>query len=261
MFGKTKKLLNSTESNESAQYVSVTEFQDEIMYDNFLVKNGIVSFLKETNISGSNKNQREYFDKTANTYDFKVKIWSMLRDGSEFKHRMNYLNELQINDDHKVLEVSVGTGGNLKFLNKRANYYGLDISYKMLQQCLININKWKLNAKLILAEAENLPFKENSFDVVFHVGGINSFNNKKLAIEEMIRVAKPGIKITIVDETQKLADKFHTSILNKLFYKKDKEIIDEPLHYVPKNMLQTKLKYICDNDFYCLTFIKPLQTL
>ena len=54
---------------------------------------------------------------------------------------------------------------------------------------------------------EALPYKDNSFDSVFHVGGINFFNDKKAAIEEMIRVAKPNTKITIVDETSKWVKK------------------------------------------------------
>lgn len=33
------------------------------------------------------------------------------------------------------------------------------------------------------------------FDTVFHVGGINFFNDRARAISEMIRVARPGTKL------------------------------------------------------------------
>ena len=52
-------------------------------------------------------------------------------------------------------------------------------------------------------EAERLPFKVESFDCVFHVGGINFFTDKARAIKEMIWVAKSGTKIVIVDETER----------------------------------------------------------
>jgi len=56
-----------------------------------------------------------------------------------------------------------------------------------------------------------LPFADNTFDIVFHNGGINFFNDKALAMNEMLRVAKPGSKLLIADET---AD-FMESLLEK----------------------------------------------
>lgn len=57
--------------------------------------------------------------------------------------------------------------------------------------------------ELFLGNAEALPYRDNSFESVFHVGGINFFNDKRKAIEEMIRIAKPGARILIADETDK----------------------------------------------------------
>ena len=58
---------------------------------------------------------------------------------------------------------------------------------------------------------EELPFADNTFDIVFHNGGINFFNDKALTISEMLRVAKAGNKLLIADET---AD-FMESLLEK----------------------------------------------
>ena len=60
------------------------------------------------------------------------------------------------------------------------------------------------NLNLVNCAAEDLPFIDQSFDVVLHVGGINFFSDKKRAIEEMIRVAKPSTKIMIADENFRL---------------------------------------------------------
>jgi ubiquinone/menaquinone biosynthesis C-methylase UbiE len=77
------------------------------------------------------------------------------------------------------------------------------ISWGMLKRCRKRLAKWKRTAELFQGEAERLPFRDGIFDVVFHVGGINFFNDKARAIAEMIRVAKPGTKVVIVDETEK----------------------------------------------------------
>ena len=72
----------------------------------------------------------------------------------------------------------------------------------MLANCQANLHRWQFQADLFLGNAECLPFADESFDVVFHVGGINFFNDRAKAIREMIRVAKPGSKILIADETE-----------------------------------------------------------
>ena len=59
-----------------------------------------------------------------------------------------------------------------------------------------------------MGNAECLPFKDKSFDVVFHFGGINFFNDRAAAIREMIRVAKPGTKFVIGDENEDLAQRY-----------------------------------------------------
>ena len=79
--------------------------------------------------------------------------------------------------------------------------------------------KNQLNLSLINCCAEDLPFKDNEFDIVFHVGGINFFNDKALAIQEMIRVAKKDSKILIADETADYIEKqYKKSILSKKYF-------------------------------------------
>jgi ubiquinone/menaquinone biosynthesis C-methylase UbiE len=53
---------------------------------------------------------------------------------------------------------------------------------------------------LARADGCHLPFVDNSFDAVFHFGGINMFGNVRQGIEEMVRVAKPDAPVIISDE-------------------------------------------------------------
>jgi ubiquinone/menaquinone biosynthesis C-methylase UbiE len=127
----------------------------------------------------------------------------------------------------------------------------------MLNECRKHIKKWKLEADLFQGEAEHLPFKDAVFDVVYHVGGINFFNDKSGAIQEMVRVSKSGTKLLIVDETEKIAQKFKKVPFSSVFYSKRTEAITTPVDLVPKNMLEINFREVAKGDLYCLTFRKP----
>ena len=96
----------------------------------------------------------------------------------------------------------MGTGLNFKYLPRGVRRYGLDLSREMLTSCQENLRRWRMDAELFEGNAESLPFADESFDVVFHTGGINFFSDRAKAIREMIRVAKPGSLILIADETE-----------------------------------------------------------
>lgn len=82
------------------------------------------------------------------------------------------------------------------------------------------------SAELFQGEAERLPFRDAIFDVVF-VGSINFFNDRVRAIAETIRVAKPGTKIVIGDETEKVAKDIYekTPLTRKYFQKRQTAVV------------------------------------
>jgi ubiquinone/menaquinone biosynthesis C-methylase UbiE len=104
---------------------------------------------------------------------------------------------------------------------------------------------------LLQAEAEFLPLKEDSFDVVFSAGGFNFFNDPGKAVIEMLRIAKSQTKILITDETERLRQKYNRND----FYKANQ--IKNPTYYLPDYCKNVEYKEICDGDLYVLTFNKP----
>jgi ubiquinone/menaquinone biosynthesis C-methylase UbiE len=96
---------------------------------------------------------------------------------------------LEAKPGDSVLETSVGTGLNFKYLPRGVKLTGLDLSPEMLANCQANLRRWQMDADLYLGNAESLPFTDSTFDVVFHVGGINFFNDRAKAICEMRRQA------------------------------------------------------------------------
>ncbi len=112
---------------------------------------------------------------------------------------------------------------------------------------------------LFLSEAENLPFKNDLFDVVFHIGGINFFNDKCKAINEMIRVAKSKTKIVIIDETEKHSSSAYEKIpfIKQFFKKIENHAFTAPTELIPNDMQNVKYEELWNGRFYCVSFIKP----
>jgi SAM-dependent methyltransferase len=79
-----------------------------------------------------------------------------------------------------------------------------------------------------------LPFRDAIFDCVFHVGGINFFSDKARAIAEMVRVARPGTKIVIVDETEKVVSEMYRKIpVTRSYFADRDEAVSCPIDLVP----------------------------
>jgi ubiquinone/menaquinone biosynthesis C-methylase UbiE/uncharacterized protein YbaR (Trm112 family) len=206
-------------------------------------------------VSGQNKKYQGFYDRFAFLYDPAEKLYFWFRKES---FRQYYLDQLEVPPGARVLEVSVGTGANIPRLRSDVEYFGLDLSWGMLRQCLKNLQRWKRHAELFQGEAERLPFVDAAFDVVFHVGGINFFNDRARAIEEMIRVAKPGTKLVIVDETEKqVKEGYEKMPLVGKYFKRRTEVVTSPADLVPANMLELQYVEVANGRLYRLSFRKP----
>lgn len=116
--------------------------------------------------------------------------------------RANILAALGARRGERVLEVGTGTGGNaLRLAAAGVNYVGIDLACGMLNIARNRLNKAGFSAvPLALADAHALPFADGSFDRVVHVGAVNSFRDPMRALAEMIRVARDGATLVLVDE-------------------------------------------------------------
>lgn len=218
---------------------------------------GIVRFIEKKRVEGSNKMYMQLYDCVSAFYSVLDRLYFQIFFRSEFNFRGEFLKELDIKDGDHVLEVSIGTGDNLRYLNKNAHYFGLDISYGMLKSASKHIRKWGMRADLFQGEAENLPFKDQTFETVFHVGGINFFNDKQKAITEMIRVAKSGAKIMISDETEDMIKKVYSKLPFAGKFCPDGGRVNAPVDLIPGDMKEISVREICKGMMYCITFVKP----
>jgi ubiquinone/menaquinone biosynthesis C-methylase UbiE/uncharacterized protein YbaR (Trm112 family) len=223
----------------------------------FPIRNGIPLFVEPDQITGINHRFRKIYDGWAPFYDLLSRVGLYLLGVSELKLRKKFVQTLEIKPGDRVLATSVGTGSDLPFLPQHCDFYGLDLSAGMLKICQKKVRKLDATVELFLGQAEHLPFKDGSFDVVYQMGGINFFSDQGKAIHEMIRVAKDGTKIVMMDETEKVARTLeHVPGINAWFRHHHRPIIP-PTTLIPSEMEQLKYRELCDGQAWYLSFRKP----
>ncbi len=98
----------------------------------------------------------------------------------------------------KVLEVGFGMGTDLfQFASASANVSGIDLSPEHLRIARQRFSTAGLGADLRLADAEDLPFEDATFDAVYSFGVIHHTPDAEKAVTEIRRVLKPGGQATI----------------------------------------------------------------
>ncbi len=227
---------------------------------NYPVVDGIPHFIQTEELTGWNKRFAGVYDWFSWAYRAFSKIAFAYIGLSEAQGRREVADCLEPQGG-RVLEISVGPGVNLPYLVGRPDVgeiYGLDISLGQLNRCREYVAHQGWNTQLQLGNAEQLPYQDESFTGVFHIGGINFFNDKKKAIEEMIRVAKPGSKILICDENEKGAQAYERLLPG--FGKaagKQRETIVAPVALIPPEMKNVKVFDAWKGWMYCIEFTKP----
>lgn len=102
----------------------------------------------------------------------------------------------QITENSKVLDVGCGVGATASYIAKKyqVQVTGIDKSERMIQQATKRVEKRKVTdlVELKVAEATDLPFEDNSFDIVMTESVLSFVENKTKAIDEFVRVIKPG---------------------------------------------------------------------
>jgi ubiquinone/menaquinone biosynthesis C-methylase UbiE len=99
----------------------------------------------------------------------------------------------------QVLEVAIGTGRNLALYPAGVRITGIELSPRMLAIARQRASELGIQAELLEADAEALPFEDNSFDTVVCALSLCAIPDHARAISEMARVLKPGGKLLLLD--------------------------------------------------------------
>ncbi len=134
-----------------------------------------------TNVTEKQKYTKEYFEEIeAERYRREPEI----REFAEFD---KYPGK-------KLLEVGIGAGTDfLQWVRGGTEAYGIDITEEAVEHMERRLEIYGMSAKEIrVADCEDLPYDNNSFDVVYSWGVIHHTPDMPKALREIVRVAKPG---------------------------------------------------------------------
>lgn len=101
----------------------------------------------------------------------------------------------------KILEIGCGMGTHAELLCKNVqdiDYTGIDITKRAVELTKKRFELKNINGKVIQADAESMPFENETFDYVWSWGVIHHSKNTESIITEIWRVLKPGGKCNIM---------------------------------------------------------------
>lgn len=111
--------------------------------------------------------------------------------------RKPFIESLGLKPGDKVLEATVGTGLDLPHFPKGVYVTGIDITPEMLEEA--RKKQSQANIQLIEMDIQSMNFPDNHFDAAVSAFTLCVVQDPKKALEEILRVTKPGAKIAIVD--------------------------------------------------------------
>ena len=140
-----------------------------------------------------------YWDKAANHYD--GEFGGGISGSAEHDiYKSIIVKSLSGTNGTKVLDVGCGTGEiSIIFAGLGFEVAGIDVSDKMLAHAIEKNRQLGLDILFAYGDAENPPFKEHSFDVVFSRHLIWTLTDPGKAVVNWIRLLKPGGILLAID--------------------------------------------------------------
>ena len=161
-----------------------------------------------------------------------AKNYDVMNDAMSFgMHRLwkKILVELaSIGEDDFILDIASGTGDISKLISKEypnSNIFMSDINYEMLDEGRNRAidESFSRNCHFCQLSGEELPFKDNTFDVITVGFGLRNFTDKEKGLKEMKRCLKKNGKLLVLEFSKpinpvfsKIYDWYSFNVLPKL---------------------------------------------
>lgn len=120
-------------------------------------------------------------------YDEIAKGYKELHGEEQMRKARIIAGELHVSPDDKLLDVGCGTAHYLSLFP--CDKTGIDPSVELLKQATV---------KTVQGQAENLPFDNESFDIVLSLTAVHNFHDIETGLSEIRRVAKRDIVLSIL---------------------------------------------------------------
>lgn len=164
-----------------------------------------MSTVKPYSDSDLSKKQQveQMFDNISGKYDLLNRILSM---GIDVSWRKKVVKSVKKENPAIILDIATGTGDLAIAMAKStdAKITGFDLSAGMLEVGRKKVEEQNLQNRIemIQGDAENMPFEDNSFDVITVAFGVRNFENLEKGLNDIYRVLKPGGKFIILEFSQ-----------------------------------------------------------
>ena len=130
------------------------------------------------------KSKMYFYENFAGEFDSKMNMYDTLK-------RIDVIfNELLTEDINGKLLLDAGCGTG--WFSQRAFERGAIVTSMDLGDNLLNETAKKCNSKRVIGSVLEIPFENNSFDIIISSEVIEHVPNPLVAIKEMYRVLKPG---------------------------------------------------------------------
>ncbi|SDL95462.1 class I SAM-dependent methyltransferase [Sediminibacillus halophilus] len=133
------------------------------------------------------------------------------------KHRFKDIrSNLLAKAKGRVLEIGSGSGINLPHYQHSVEHVvAIDPNEQMLQRSVEAVRQGKVKIQLLNAEAEKLPFADNTFDTVVATLVFCTVADPEKVILEIKRVSKPGARILLFEHV-KVSNPFWAKVQDRL---------------------------------------------
>ena len=132
------------------------------------------------------------FDQVYDKYDLMNDFMSL---GVHRLWKKNMINMMNASNNQKLIDVACGTGDIAKLflsnVNKLSEITCVDPNEGMIKKGQEKLNEYK-NLNWVVAPAEKLPLKKNSFDFYTISFGLRNTKDLDKSLAEAFRVLKPG---------------------------------------------------------------------
>ena len=212
---------------------------------------------------------KNIFSSIAPKIDFLSSLFCFWMDSIWRKRLVTFA---EVKSGEKVLDICTGTG-KLAFLLSRevgaqGSVVGADFCEEMLDIAKKNLGSTRTDISFVLADAKNLTFDDNSFDIVTVAFGLRNIFETSVALREVHRVLKPGGRFFCLELTspeKKWLMPFYNYYCFHIMPAIAKRILktDTPYNYLPRSIqafpLSGEFKEILEKCDFSSVTIHPMS--
>jgi demethylmenaquinone methyltransferase / 2-methoxy-6-polyprenyl-1,4-benzoquinol methylase len=181
---------------------------------------------KQVNVEEKAGKVAEVFHSVAGNYD----LMNDLMSGGVHRLWKRVTIEMSgVRPGHHVLDIAGGTGDLAAKFSKIVGPQGT-VVLADINDSMLKVGRDRLvdrgitdNVRFSQADAQYLPFPDNTFDVITIAFGLRNVTDKDMALRSMLRVLKPGGKLLVLEFSKppntllsKIYDGYSFNILPKL---------------------------------------------